>query len=51
MIDVSEKELEKKLYTLSSSFTPGVFQDFVENVFKSEILWEKAKIKSLLNEE
>ena len=43
-----EVELEKKLYSLEPSFTPGVFQDFVETVFRSEIVWEKAKIKSLL---
>ena len=44
-----EKELEKKLFQLDPGFTPGSFQNFVESVFKSEILWEKAKIKSLLS--
>ena len=45
-----QKILHRTLYTLSPSFTGGVFQEFVQSTFKSEILWEKAKLKNLMSQ-
>ena len=47
-LDEVQKVLHNFLYKISPNFTPGSFQEFIQDVFKSEIKWETAKIKNLL---
>ncbi len=50
-LEVVSKELSKHLYKINPNYSPSNFCNFIQENFKSEILWENARIKNLTKKE